>query len=376
MKNLIVHKPNQLIEIVGNPISSGGLVAYNFLLHKFQQEKTDKIIISMSEIFNSLEISDKYEDLYNYLNSLQKTRVQSKDAKGKVWGSFSLLAEYKKVDDGIFIQIPNTIFRALCGDEKEKDFYYTTIKLLEQTAYKCSYTIIFYEIFKKYEKINLPIYSIDELKEITGTKEKYTEYKYFKRDVLFKVIEEINRFDSKYDYSFEEKKLGRKVNAIKFLKVEKNVIDLLLDNELSEKLVKTIEKARKNRFVDLVYSQKAMDKIIKKYDEIDVVKGLNELYKYNSEIKNFSKILISKIDDIKNSKIELIKKKVKIEVKSEVVESVQSELDLEKEKLSIVVMQSGLPTTKKIHLFTQLSKIETVEELEKFRLEMKRHFLL
>ncbi|MGL5052724.1 MAG: replication initiation protein, partial [Cetobacterium sp.] len=293
MKNLIVYKPNQLIEIVGNPISSGGLVAYNFLLHKFQQEKTDKIIISMSEIFNTLEISDKYEDLYNYLNSLQKIRVQSKDTKGKVWGSFSLLAEYKKVDAGIFIQIPNTIFKALCGDEKEKDFYYTTIKLLEQTAYKCSYTIIFYEIFKKYEKINLPIYSIDELKEITGTKEKYGEYKDFKRYVLIRVIEEINRFDSKYDYSFEEKKLGRKVNAIKFLKVEKNVIDLL-DKELSEKLVKTIEKARKNRFIDLVYSQKAMDKIITKYEEADVIKGLNELYKYNSEIKNFSKILISK----------------------------------------------------------------------------------
>ncbi|MGL6166946.1 MAG: hypothetical protein ACRC0Y_01515, partial [Fusobacteriaceae bacterium] len=180
---------------------------------------------------------------------------------------------------------------------------------------------------------------------------------------------EINQFDKTYEYSFEEEFLGRKVNKIKFFKTEKNVIDLL-DKELSEKMIKAIEKARKNRFVDLVYSQKAMDKIIKKYEEADVIKGLNELYKYNSEIKNFSKILISKIDDIKNSKMELIKKKVKSEVKPEVVEPVESELDLEKEKLSIVVMQSGLATTKKIHLFSKLSKIETFEELEKFKVKI------
>ncbi|MGL6024093.1 MAG: hypothetical protein ACRC0F_05700 [Cetobacterium sp.] len=51
----------------------------------------------------------------------------------------------------------------------------------------------------------------------------------------------------------------------------------LIENELSEKLVNTILKARKNRFVDLAYSQKAMDKIIAKYDEKDIIKGLNEL---------------------------------------------------------------------------------------------------
>ncbi|MGL5989413.1 hypothetical protein, partial [Cetobacterium sp.] len=74
---------------------------------------------------------------------------------------------------------------------------------------------------------------------------------------------------------------------------------------------------------------------------------------------------------IKNSKIELIKTKVRIKVKPEVAERVKSELDSEKEKLSIVVMQSELPTTKKIHLFGELSKIETFEELEQFKVLIK-----
>lgn len=302
MKNLVVHKPNQLIEIVGNPISAQGLITYNFLLHKFQQEKTDKLVISMNEIFHSLDLSENYEELYLYLDSLRRIGVTSRDSKGKLWGGFNLLAEYKKVEDGIFIQIPNTIFKALCGDEKEKDLYYTTIKLLEQRVYKCSYTIIFYEIFKKFEKINIPKYLLEELKELTGTKEKYKEYKDFKRYVLNKALKELNQFDNNYDYSFEEKKLGRKVNEIKFKRNEKNLINVTPEYEISDKLSNAIRKARKSRFVEASYSQKAMDKIISKYDEKDIIKGLGELYKYNSEIINFQKILVSKIEDIKNSK--------------------------------------------------------------------------
>ncbi|MCJ8341908.1 MAG: replication initiation protein [Cetobacterium sp.] len=304
MKKLeLLYKPNQLIEIMGSPVSSQGFKVYNFLLHRLQQEKTDKMIISMSEIFNSLEISDKYEDVYEYLDSLLSIKVRSLDNKGKIWGGFNLLSEFKKVENGIFIQIPNTIFKALCGDyEKEKELYYTTIKLLEQRVYKCSYTIIFYEIFKKFEKVNLPKYFLEELREITGTTEKYKEYKFFKTYVLNKALKELNQFDSQYEYSFEEKRLGRKVHEIKFIRTEKNIIDITPEPQISEKLLKAIAKARKNHFVDSSYSQKAMDKIISMYDEKDIIKALGELYKYNSEIIDFQKILISKIDDIKRSK--------------------------------------------------------------------------
>ena len=306
MEKLELYKPNQLIEIEGQPLTTQGVLAYNFLLHKFQQEKSDKIIINLSEIFEALEISDKYEDLSIYLDSLLNIKIRSFDKKGKLWGGFNLLSEFKKVDNGVFIAIPPTIYSALCGTEKEKELYYTTLKLLEQKSFKCVYTSVFYELFKKYEKINIPNFLLDDLKKITGTMNKYSEYKDFKRYVLNKSLKEINKFDNKYEYSFEEKRLGKKVNEIKFIRTDKNIIDVA-EPQISDKLLNSIEKARKNRFVDDSYSQKAMEKLLQKYDEKDIIKALGELYKYNSEIKSFSKILTAKIEDIKNSKMTKIK---------------------------------------------------------------------
>lgn len=373
---LELYKPNQLIEIEGQPLTTQGILAYNFLLHKFQQEKSDKITINLSEIFESLEISDKYEDLSIYLDSLLNIKIRSFDKKGKLWGGFNLLSEFKKVDSGVFIQIPDTIFKALCGNEKEKELYYTTLKLLEQKSFKCVYTSVFYELFKKYEKINIPNFLLDDLKKITGTINKYSEYKYFKRDVLNKALEELNNFDKKCKYSFEEKRLGKKVNEIKFIRTDKNIIDVTSESQISDNLLNSIEKARKNRFIDESYSQKAMEKLLQKYEEKDIIKALGELYKYNSEIKSFSKILTAKIEDIKNSKMVKIKenqgyilgrKEVETPLKIDIIEPKKLKLVEQKEEISNLIRNSGFPTERRLFLLGKLSDIEDLEELDKFR---------
>ncbi|MBM6821883.1 replication initiation protein [Fusobacterium mortiferum] len=313
-ENAIVFKPNELIEVVNRPISSMGLKAYNLILQKLQKANTDRMVISPSDI--DLEGSRNYDELYAYLDELQKVQVKSIDKRGKTWGSFVLISEFKKLDEGIFVAVPPSIYNVLCGkDKKQEELYYTTIKLLEEKSFKCSYSIIFYEIFKKYEKIGIPTYTLEELKGLTKTSNKYKVYYEFKRWVLNPAIKEINKYDSNYNYSFEEIKLGRKVDSIQFIREnkDKDIIDaeIVEDIPMSDKLINAIKKAKKSLYVQSAYSQKAMEKLLKKYDEKLIIKALGEVAKYNQKIKSFSSIMTSKIEDIKNSSNKALDKKLK-----------------------------------------------------------------
>ena len=381
VKGLIVYKPNELIEIVNRPISAIGLKVYNAILQKLQDLGTDRMTIPLNEII--IDNSKNYEDIYSYLDELQKVQVKSIDKRGKSWGSFVLLSEYKKTDKGIFVAVPPSIHNALCGkDKKQEDLYYTAIKLLEEKSFKCSYSLIFYEIFKRYEKVSIPVYTIEDLRQMTKTENKYKVYYEFKRRVLNPALKEINSFNPKYTYDYEEVYIGRKVDKIRFTKTEKtkeadeNTKQGKLLPALSEKLLKAIEKAKKNRYVQEKYSQRAVDKALKQFGEELLIKGLNELYKYNKSISSFSRILNAKIDDIKRA--EEVKKQgtnirnvteeaVKTEIiRSENLENKKKSLDELIEMASAKLMTKNLSADKKINLCKELLKVKTEEELKEF----------
>lgn len=381
VKGLIVYKPNELIEIVNRPISAIGLKVYNAILQKLQDLGTDRMTIPLNEII--IDNSKNYEDIYSYLDELQKTQVKSIDKRGKLWGSFVLISEFKKLDDGIFVQVPATIHNVLCGkDKKQEEMYYTTIKLLEEKSFKCSYSLIFYEIFKRYEKVSIPVYTIEDLRQMTKTENKYKVYYEFKRRVLNPALKEINSFDTKYTYNYEEEYLGRKVYKIKFTKIEKskeaeeNTKQGKLLPALSEKLLKAIEKAKKNRYIQEKYSQRAVDKALEQFGEELLIKGLNELYKYQKSISSFAKILNAKIDDIKRA--EEVKKQgtnirnvteepVKNEITgSDKLQSKEKSLNELIEMASSKLMTKNLSADKKINLCKELLKVKSENELKEF----------
>ena len=284
-KELILHKPNEIIEVINRPLSTMSWNAYTFILAKLQEAKSSKIIIQPAEILTAIGAINLHEELYKCLDELQKVQVKSIDKRGKSWGGFVLLSAFKK----------------------NEDLYYTTIKLLEEKSFKCSYSLVFYEIFKKYEKVSIPEYPLEVLRQLTKTENKYKVYADFKKRIIVPALKEINSFDTKYIYDYEEEYLGRKVYKIRFTKTEKttevaeNTKQTKLLPALSEKLLKAIEKAKKNRFIQEKYSQRAVDKAFEQFGEELLIKGLNELYKYNKSISSFSKILNAKIDDIKRA---------------------------------------------------------------------------
>lgn len=311
LKEIIVHKPNQLIEILGANISNLSLLTYNYILHRLQKEKTNSIKLTLTEISTNIDRnSHSYEDIYEVLKNLLEIKILSMDKKGKNWGGFSLISAFKKENDGIYIELPNLIVNELL---KQEELYYTTIKLLEERTFKCVYSIIFYEIFKKYEKVELPKYTLETLRNLTKTQDKYKVYADFKKRVLTPALKEINNFSKNYEYYFEEMYTGRKVTDIQFFKKSRFKIsdaEILEDITLSEKLLRAIKKAKKSIYINKVYSDKAMKKLLSKYDESLIIRALEESSKYNQEIKSFSSLMTAKIEDIKNSSNEAIEKKL------------------------------------------------------------------
>ena len=390
---LTIYKPNELIEIVNRPISEIGLKVYNFIIKKLQDLETDRIVIPLSELL--IENNTNYEYIYNYLDELQKIQVKSIDKRGKLWGSFVLLAEYKKVDEGIFVQVPATIHKALCmKGKKQEELYYTTIKLLEEKSFKCSYSLIFYEIIKRYdgENIEIPIYTLEEIRQMTGTVNKYKLYYDFKKRVLNPAMEEINKFSQKYSYDFKEIKVGKTINKIQFIKEKKsaeNIIDITPIKEVkeySDKFLAAIEKVKKNQYVAKKYSQRAVKKAVQQFGEERVIKAFKEMYKYNRTITSFSKFLNASISEIKEN--ESLKKEIKktVTVKEKNNDNINTEKTNETFDFStfegmrnfisgeIMNKITDIDMSKKLSILSELSKTTKIEELKdiviKYNLEI------
>ena len=390
---IIIYKPNELIEIVNRPISEIGLKVYNFIIKKLQDLETDRIVIPLSELL--IENNTNYEYIYNYLDELQKIQVKSIDKRGKLWGSFVLLAEYKKVDEGIFVQVPATIHKALCmKGKKQEELYYTTIKLLEEKSFKCSYSLIFYEIIKRYdgENIEMPIYTLEEIRQMTGTVNKYKLYYDFKKRVLNPAMEEINKFSQKYSYDFKEIKVGKTINKIQFIKEKKsaeNIIDITPIKEVkeySDKFLAAIEKVKKNQYVAKKYSQRAVRKAVQQFGEERVIKAFKEMYKYNRTITSFSKFLNASISEIKEN--ESLKKEIKktVTVKEKNNDNINTEKTNETFDFStfegmrnfisgeIMNKITDIDMSKKLSILSELSKTTKIEELKdiviKYNLEI------
>lgn len=389
---LTIYKPNELIEIVNRPISEIGLKVYNFIIKKLQDLETDRIVIPLSELL--IENNTNYEYIYNYLDELQKIQVKSIDKRGKLWGSFVLLAEYKKVDEGIFVQVPATIHKALCmKGKKQEELYYTTIKLLEEKSFKCSYSLIFYEIIKRYdgENIEIPIYTLEEIRQMTGTVNKYKLYYDFKKRVLNPAMEEINKFSQKYRYDFKEIKVGKTINKIQFIKEKKsaeNIIDITPIKEVkeySDKFLAAIEKVKKNQYVAKKYSQRAVKKAVQQFGEEMVIKAFKEIYKYNKTITSFSKFLNSAISEIKENeslKKEIKKKNTPIKTENNInkEKTINETFDLstfEGMKSFVykeLMLSKNIDPNKKVRIFAELSCIQNIDDLKdlikKYNLEI------
>ena len=370
----ILYKDNDIIMIEENEISSllSLQLAFNYILKEaqafYKMENTETVFsIEISSLikFCGSNKKDHNSMIINTLRKLLTTEI--KVVNGKYLTVFTFLSQYEIKEKKIYLECPSTVRERL-----RKSNYYTALNFDLLNLFKSKYSLKIYEIVKRYN-FSTPKISIDKFQKITGYPNSYKNNDITRR-VLEKAKDEIKLLEN-ISLEWEIEKDGRTWKYIRFF-TNDNIISIV--PSFSEKLINSIEKSRKNRFIDDSYSQKAMERLLQKYDEKDIIKALGELYKYNSEIQSFSKILTSKIEDIKNSKMSKIKEiqgytlgqeEVKTPLKIDITESKKSKLVIKKEETSNVIRNSGLPTNKRLVLMGQLAEIDNLEDLEKFKTE-------
>ena len=372
---MLIKKRNEMIKLVNTTEIDNLSIrkSINFLLKKgdehYKASKELSFRISKEELFEYCNITtwEQKEKMILVLRELRNKELKTLDTKYDIV-YFSFLSQFTVSKNEIEVSFPPVII-----DKILENNYYTILNLNILNKYKSKYSLLIYELIERYKK-ETPKINLNEFRQILGFPTSYRNVD-IKRRVLEQAKKELEDIND-LELFWEIEKIGTRWNYIKLYANSKETDLTSKTCKISDKLLKTIEKARKNRFVDDSYSQKAMEKLLQKYDEKDIIKALGELYKYNSEIKSFSKILTAKIEDIKNSKMDKIKEKQgytlgqeKIEkaIKSDFTEPKKSDLDIEKEKVSNLIRNSDLPTNQRMNLWSQLAEIKNLEDLEKFK---------
>ncbi|MDQ1233639.1 plasmid replication initiation protein [Paenibacillus sp. SORGH_AS306] len=95
---------------------------------------------------------------------------------------------------------------------KEK---FTSFRLNDILKLKSAYSMRIYELLKQYEKLGQRTLKVQRLKELLGIEDQYPVYSDFKKRVITKAQQEINK-STDIEFNYVERKSGRKVDEIVF----------------------------------------------------------------------------------------------------------------------------------------------------------------
>jgi Initiator Replication protein len=162
--------------------------------------------------------SNNIERLQDVLRKLASTAVEfnmMEDGK-EVWRVMSMLS-YGEIKDGICSYRYDEYLAERLYDPE----IYATINIGIQRRFDGSYALTLYENCLRYKVVgSTGWWELDRFKKIVGASAAvYDEFKYLKRDVIIKPVEEINRI-SDIQLVPEFQKKGRKVTAVRFLITE------------------------------------------------------------------------------------------------------------------------------------------------------------
>lgn len=196
------------------------------------------------------------------------------------------------------------------------DNNYTEHEMLEYSSLKSDYSQLTYALLKKWETTKKVEISLENYRKLLEIPESYSTTNFNKR-VLNQVLSELPEYF--HGLKIEKLKTGKKVTDLKFTwKYKKTaILDAeVIEVQISEKLNKAIEKAKKNRFIEKLFTDENVEKLLNKFEEDTLIKGLNACYKdIQKDVKSLN-YLIKAIETAAGKKT----KKIVVEKEKETVQ--------------------------------------------------------
>lgn len=189
---------------------------------------------------------------------------------------------------------------------------YTIQALIEYSELKSGYSQLMYSLLKCWNKAKKLKISLEDFRKELGVPESYSISVIDKR-VLAPIMKELPKIFE--GLKVEKIKTGRTVSGFLFTWSDKKVVDEQLEVEeveISEELMEAIEKAEKNRFIKPFLSDENIIKLLDKFTEDKLIKGLKSAYKLiTKEFVSLNYLIKVMEDDLQKPKKRLVLRRVK-----------------------------------------------------------------
>lgn len=190
---------------------------------------------------------------------------------------------------------------------------YTIQALIEYSELKSGYSQLMYSLLKCWNKAKKLKISLEDFRSELGVPEGYSISVIDKR-VLAPIMKELPKIF--YNLKVEKIKTGRSVSGFLFTWADKKIIDEQVEEieevEVSEELMDAIEKAEKNRFIKPFLSEENIIKLLEKFSEDKLIKGLRSAYSLITKEFTSLNYLVKVIeDDVEKPRKKIVLRRIK-----------------------------------------------------------------
>ena len=250
------------------------------ICQKMKDKGTNEIVFSFSDLrklsqYSNRSIERFYSDLDRVYKKMLELNLKYEDEKEI--RRFVLFSRYiiKKDEQIIIIKASEDfeyILNKLIGT-------FTKFDLVDFVSLKSVYSKNMFKLLKQWDSKKNVKYEVEVLREVLGVPSKYTTSNFNDR-VLKPIMDELPKYFN--DLCLEKLKTGKKVTHLKFTwssRKEEIKEAEKIEVEISEKLDKVIKKGIKNRFLAKLLTINNIEKLLKIFEENDLIKGLLWAYK-------------------------------------------------------------------------------------------------